>query len=50
MRDIMYEIPSRDDVEKCIVSKASIEDENVRPALVLKTKTENSEQLKEESA
>ena len=50
MRDIMYEIPSRDDVEKCIVSKASIEDENVRPALVLKTKTENSEKLKEESA
>ena len=50
MRDIMYEIPSRDDVEKCIVSKASIEDENIKPALVLKTKTAGMEKLKEESA
>ena len=50
MRDIMYEIPSRDDVEKCIVSKASIEDENIKPALVLKTRTGVMEDRKEESA
>jgi len=35
MTDIMYEIPSRDDVEKCIITKAAIE-EGVRPTLVLK--------------
>ncbi len=35
MTDIMYEIPSRDDVETCIITKACIEDE-VRPTLVLK--------------
>ncbi|MEG0157669.1 MAG: ATP-dependent protease ATP-binding subunit ClpX, partial [Anaerovoracaceae bacterium] len=34
MTDIMYELPSRDDVKKCIITKATI-DEDVRPTLVL---------------
>ena len=35
MRDMMYEVPSRGDVEKCIVTKACIE-EGVKPTLVLR--------------
>jgi ATP-dependent Clp protease ATP-binding subunit ClpX len=34
MTDIMYEIPSRDDIKKCIITKRMV-DENVEPALVL---------------
>ncbi len=34
MTDIMYEIPSRKDVQKCIITKATV-DEEVRPTLVL---------------
>ncbi|MEA4922247.1 MAG: ATP-dependent Clp protease ATP-binding subunit ClpX [Eubacteriaceae bacterium] len=34
MTDIMYDIPSRKDVEKCIITKAAIE-EGVRPTLVI---------------
>lgn len=35
MRDMMYEVPSRGDVEKCIVTKSCIE-EGVKPTLVLR--------------
>ena len=34
MTEIMYEIPSRDDVEKCIITKDTIEEER-QPKLVL---------------
>ena len=34
MTDIMYEIPSREDVQKCIVSKEAI-DKEVEPKLIL---------------
>ena len=34
MTEIMYEIPSRDDVEKCIITKETIED-GKQPKLVL---------------
>ena len=34
MTDIMYEIPSRDDICKCIITKSTV-DENARPSLVL---------------
>ena len=37
MMDIMFEIPHRDDVEKVIVTKATVED-HVEPLLVLKSK------------
>ncbi len=33
MRNVMYEIPSRDDVEKCVVTKETVEN-NTDPALV----------------
>ncbi|MEE0515961.1 MAG: ATP-dependent Clp protease ATP-binding subunit ClpX, partial [Emergencia sp.] len=35
MNDIMFEIPSRKDVEKCIVTKETIENEQ-EPSLILK--------------
>ena len=34
MTDIMYDIPSRDDVKKCIITRETIE-EGCRPTLVL---------------
>ena len=34
MTEIMYEIPSRKDVEKCIITKATVDGET-RPRLVL---------------
>lgn len=34
MLDVMYELPSRDDIEKCIVTKATVEGKE-RPTLVL---------------
>ena len=34
MTDIMFEIPSRDDIRKCIITKGTV-DENAKPALVL---------------
>ena len=45
MTEIMYEIPSRDDVEKCIITKETIEMKG-RPKLVLKA----SSQLKDQQA
>lgn len=47
MTDIMYEIPSRDDIVKCIITKGTI-DCNTGPALVLQE--EHVESGKEESA
>lgn len=35
MTDIMYEIPSRDDIERCIITEETVEKE-VQPTLVLK--------------
>ncbi len=40
MMDIMFDIPSRDDVKKCIVTKETIED-GKEPVLVLEDKTNN---------
>ena len=39
MTDIMYEIPSRDDVEKCVITKATIEG-MAQPTMIYKTNTE----------
>ena len=38
MMDIMYEIPSRDDIEKCIITKETIA-EHKAPNLVLKSES-----------
>ncbi|MCR4600717.1 MAG: ATP-dependent Clp protease ATP-binding subunit ClpX [Clostridia bacterium] len=45
MTDIMYEIPSRDDVKKCIITKDTVDD-NVRPSLVLTGEGEPEEDSK----
>ena len=45
MTDIMYDIPSRDDVAKCIVTKDTIEN-HTRPTLVLSS----GEELKDQEA
>ncbi|MBQ2412846.1 MAG: ATP-dependent Clp protease ATP-binding subunit ClpX [Anaerotignum sp.] len=42
MTDIMYEIPSRDDVQKCIVSKEVI-DREAEPRLILTGESEDGE-------
>lgn len=51
MTDIMYEIPSRDDIRKCIITKGTI-DHNNRPALILRDakQIEKKEKSKKETA
>ncbi|MBU5425794.1 ATP-dependent Clp protease ATP-binding subunit ClpX [Tissierella pigra] len=41
MLDIMYEIPSRDDVEKCVITKETIENK-VEPTLVISDRKKKS--------
>ena len=43
MTDVMYDIPSRDDIKKCIITKGTI-DNNAGPALVLLDKTKEKEE------
>lgn len=52
MLDIMYEIPSREDVEKCIITEDMVNDENVRPKLLYTDGTveESKKELPKESA
>ncbi|MDC3412495.1 ATP-dependent protease ATP-binding subunit ClpX [Aquibacillus sp. 3ASR75-11] len=50
MLDVMFELPSREDIEKCIITKDTVLLENGRPKLVLKDGTvtdENKESPKE---
>lgn len=50
MLDVMYELPSRDDIEKCIITKETVTAENGRPKLVLTDGTvedENKQSPKE---
>jgi len=47
MTDIMYELPSREDITKCIITKGTI-DYNTGPALVLVESKRNKKS--EESA
>ncbi|WP_027964620.1 ATP-dependent protease ATP-binding subunit ClpX [Halalkalibacillus halophilus] len=35
MLDVMFELPSRDDIEKCIITKETVENENGKPKLVM---------------
>ncbi|NIK11219.1 ATP-dependent protease ATP-binding subunit ClpX [Alkalibacillus sp. S2W] len=35
MLDVMFELPSRDDIEKCIITRETVEGENGKPTLVL---------------
>ncbi|WP_353092893.1 ATP-dependent Clp protease ATP-binding subunit ClpX [Tissierella praeacuta] len=45
MLDIMYEIPSRDDIEKCVITKETIENK-VEPTLVLSDRKKKSRSTK----
>lgn len=50
MLDVMYELPSRDDIEKCIITKETVTAKNGRPKLILTDGTvedENKESPKE---
>lgn len=52
MLDIMFEIPSRDDIAKCIITKEMVSEEHVSPKLMFKDGTieESRKQLPKESA
>lgn len=45
MLDIMYEIPSRDDIEKCVITKETVENK-VEPTLVLSDRKKQSRSKK----
>ena len=45
MLDIMYEIPSREDIEKCIITKETVENK-VSPTLVLSDRKKQSKSKK----
>ncbi|WP_425446693.1 ATP-dependent Clp protease ATP-binding subunit ClpX [Dethiothermospora halolimnae] len=47
MLDIMYDIPSREDIEKCIITKDTVENKK-EPTLVLSEKRKNNRKDKEE--
>ena len=47
MTDVMYELPSRDDVAKCIITESTVNDET-RPELVLKDKSNKGHKEKGE--
>lgn len=47
MLDIMYDIPSRDDIEKCLITKDSI-DKNSEPTLVLSEKRKKDKDDKDD--
>ncbi len=52
MLDVMFELPSREDIEKCIITKDTVLQENGSPKLVLVDGTvkEGNEKLPKESA
>lgn len=52
MLDTMFDLPSRDDIEKCVITKATVTDENSYPKLIFSdgTVTEGNQKLPRESA
>lgn len=50
MLDVMFELPSRTDVGKCIITKETVEDDHGRPTLLSKDGTIVSEEEPKESA
>jgi ATP-dependent Clp protease ATP-binding subunit ClpX len=48
MLDIMYEIPNRDDIEKCVITKETIENKG-EPTLVLSDRKKKSRSKKSSS-
>ncbi|MCQ2008561.1 MAG: ATP-dependent protease ATP-binding subunit ClpX [Sporolactobacillus sp.] len=49
MLDVMYELPSRDDIEKCVITKETVEGK-ARPTLILTDGTEVNVETPKESA
>ncbi|MCL1630528.1 ATP-dependent protease ATP-binding subunit ClpX [Sporolactobacillus sp. CPB3-1] len=49
MLDVMYELPSRDDIEKCVITKETVEGK-AHPTLILTDGTEVSVETPKESA
>ncbi|MBM7541805.1 MULTISPECIES: ATP-dependent protease ATP-binding subunit ClpX [Amphibacillus] len=47
MLDVMFELPSRDDIKKCIITKDTVEIENGRPKLLLEDGSMIDEEPKE---
>src|SRR5699024_8707139 len=52
MLEVMFELPSREDIKKCIITKETVEDEDGSPKLVLDDGTilEANEKFPKESA
>ncbi|MFD1362177.1 ATP-dependent protease ATP-binding subunit ClpX [Lentibacillus salinarum] len=52
MLDVMFELPSREDIEKCIITKDTVQKENGRPKFVFNDGTvqDENEKLPKESA
>ena len=52
MRDVMFELPSREDITKCVITKDTVIDENGSPKLIFRDGTviEGNEKLPKESA
>jgi ATP-dependent Clp protease ATP-binding subunit ClpX len=52
MLDVMFELPSRDDIEKCVITKDTVLSENSHPTLIFSDGTvrEGIEKLPKESA
>lgn len=52
MLDVMFELPSREDIEKCVITKETVSQENGNPKLVFYdgTVTQGNEKLPRESA
>lgn len=50
MLDVMFELPSRSDIKKCIITKETIDTENGRPTLITQDGTIVSEEKPKESA
>jgi ATP-dependent Clp protease ATP-binding subunit ClpX len=52
MLDVMFELPSRDDIEKCVITEETVNEENGSPKLVFRdgTVVQGTEKLPKESA
>ena len=52
MLDVMFELPSREDIEKCVITKDTVADENRSPKLIFNDGTvrEGTAKLPKESA
>ncbi len=50
MLEVMYDIPSREDIEKCIVTKETVENKTIPTLVISESKKKKSRKKKEETA